>query len=290
VALTPGLVKLLGKPLTYDQVSEAARARTGLPDCARPSAQTEIASDSNVQLAGRDFSGGFSAADAEIVDHYSSGLALADDTGLIAPLSLLQSLYNTQSVTYMALYLRPGVSVHPYLKQITERLRAAGLDLSLYPYDTEEMSLFYVGVMNFLFAMAAFFVLLVFGVVALSIINAQTMSVIERSREIGTLRSIGYSRQFVAGSMALETLLLAVLSLIAGLATAISIIAAVNRLNFRFTPPGIAGDMQFMLNLSAPLGLILAVAILALACETSRRTALARTQQRVFELMISSTG
>src|SRR6185437_13056540 len=100
------------------------------------------------------FDGDFSAVDAQVVGQYSTGLALSEDTGLLAPLSLFQKLFGTDSLTFEAIYLKPGVSVHSFMRKLEGDLHARGLDLSLYPYDTEQMSLFYVGVMNFLFTMA----------------------------------------------------------------------------------------------------------------------------------------
>ncbi len=271
VSVTSGLARLLRKPVVYSE------ART-------------VAQDANIQLAGRTFQGDFSAADAEIASHYTTGLALTEDSGLIAPLSLLQKLYDTDSVTYIALYLKPDVWVHSYLNRLNQKLASTGLELSTYAYDSEEISLFYVGVLNFLLVMAGFFVFLVFGVVALSIINALAMSIIERTREIGTLRSLGYSRPYIADLFARETLILSCASLFAGWAITQAIAWGINSLNIRFEPPGIAGTMQFVLKPSAPLCASLATVILLLSYMTARQTAMIRTKRRVAELLTSSTG
>jgi putative ABC transport system permease protein len=291
IGITPGLADALGKPLVY---SEVPRQETGVPvsalNCSNPESMKQIASDTNVQLAGRSFFGDFSALDADIENRYSTGLALSDDVGLEAPLSLLQKLYETDSVTYIALYLRDRVRVHSFLEELKKKFADSGLKVTLYSYDTDEMSLFYVGVLNFLLTMAAFFIFLVFGVVALSIINSMTMSIIERTKEIGTLRSLGFSRQFIAAILTRETLLLSLISLAAGLGLTLGVAGLVNSVNIRFTPPGVAGDMQFMLTPDSRLCVVVAILILALSCETARQTAMRKTRRTVAELLTSSTG
>jgi putative ABC transport system permease protein len=203
---------------------------------------------------------------------------------------MLQKLYDTDAVTYIALYLKPDVWVHSYLNRLNDRLASTGLELSVYAYDSEDVSPFYVGVVNFLLVMAGFFVFLVFGVVALSIINSLAMSIIERTREIGTLRSLGYSRESIAGLFARETLILSGISLTSGWALAQSISWGINSLNIRFEPPGIADTMQFILKPSAPLCAGLASVILILSYITARQTAMTRTKQKVAELLTSGTG
>ncbi|MFL5815622.1 MAG: ABC transporter permease [Bdellovibrionia bacterium] len=290
VALTSGLARLLGKPRVHSEVPQESRSVAQTQNCSSPDVSKDLAKDANIQLAGRTVHGDFSAVDAEITSHYSTGLALTEDSGLVAPLSMLQKLYDTDSVTYIALYLKPNVWVQSYLNRLNERLASTGLELSVYAYDSEDISPFYVGVVNFLLVMAGFFVFLVFGVVALSIINSLAMSIIERTREIGTLRSLGYSRESIAGLFARETLILSGISLASGWALAQAISWGVNSLNIRFEPPGIADTMQFMLKPSAPLCAGLAFVILILSYLTARQTAMIRTKQRVAELLTSGTG
>jgi putative ABC transport system permease protein len=290
VTLSYGLARLLGKPSVHSDFPENTRVVAQLPDCTKPGSQAEIARDSNIQLAARSFHGDFSAIDAEIASHYSTGVALTEDDSLIAPLEALQKLYDTDDITYVALYLKQNVWVHSYLSRLEKRLRDAGLDVSLYPFDSDETGPFYVGIVNFLLVMATFFVFLVFGVVALSIINALAMSIIERTREIGTLRSVGYSREFIAGVFARETAMLSLFSLCAGALINEIISSTVNSLNIRFRPPGLSGDMQFMLTPNAALYLSLGAVILILSYITARKTAMVRTKQKVAELLTAGTG
>lgn len=203
-------------------------------------------SEKDVQLAARTFEGDLNAVNANLGFKHTTGMMMAEDTGLIAPLAVLQNLYATDGATYLAVYLNPKVDVGSAVKKLQEKIDAAGLDYQTYPFNNDAIGLFYVGTLGFLFIMAGFFIFLIFSAVALSIINSMTIGILERVREIGTLKAIGYTNAQTAWLFTLESLYLTGSSLVIGYILTQIIGAVVNALNIRFNPPGIAGDMQFV--------------------------------------------
>ena len=296
VSVTGGLSELLGKPGVYSDFAPLPSGPGTNPpaavaiDCNGPQATSKVAGDSDVQLVARTFSGDMSALNAEITSHYSTGMAMTEDSSLVAPLSLLQKLYDTDAITYMALYLKDKVSVASYTKSLGEKLKSKGLAVSLYPFNKEEVGLFYLGTMNFLYMMSGFFVCLVFGVVALSIVNSLTMSIIERTKEIGTLRSMGFLPEYVTGLFVKESLALTLSSLVFGALLAVVIAGIVNGLNIRFRPPGVAGDVQFVLAPTFEIGLVLALLISVITYFAARKAVIKRTRENIAKLLTSSSA
>lgn len=202
--------------------------------------------DKDVQLAARSFEGDLNAVNAQLGFKHSTGFSMLEDTGLVAPLSLLQNLYATEGATYIAVYLHPEASVSSALARVQHQIDEAGIAAEVYPFNDDRVGLFYTGSMGFLYIMAGFFIFLIFGAVALSIVNSMTIGILERVREIGTLRAIGFTDSQTAWLFTLESLFLTAMSIVVGYIVTQIIAAVVNGLNLRFFPPGIAGDMQFV--------------------------------------------
>lgn len=202
--------------------------------------------EKDVQLAARSFESDLNAVNAQLGFKHSTGYSMLEDTGLVAPLALLQSLYATEGATYLAVYLHPDVNVDSALKRIQTKIAEAQINAEVFPFDDDRIGLFYTGSMGFLYIMTGFFVFLIFGAVALSIVNSMTIGILERVREIGTLRAIGFTDSQTAWLFTLESFYLTAISIGVGYVVTQIIAALVNGLNVRFYPPGIAGDMQFV--------------------------------------------
>lgn len=200
-----------------------------------------------VQLAGRTIYGDLNSVNGVVTLSHTTGLSLSEDTGLLAPLQLLKDLYAIDGISHIAVFLKDGVSISSTMIKLNQRLHELNIDLEVIPFNDERIGQFYTGTMSFLFIMAFFFVFLICSAVAISIVNAMTMGILERSREIGTMRSIGLSEQTIIRLFTKEAILMTGLGIIVGTILTIIISSGVTSLNIRFTPPGIAGTMQFVL-------------------------------------------
>ena len=264
VGLSTGLMELLGKKHIHDELAPD-QGVVLITDCQAADTPARLAADSNIQLAGATYSGQFSAVDGEIANVFSTGNTALEDSGLQAPLSLLQQLYDTDQVTYVAVFLKDPSEIAAFASELKATLAANGLDTDVFPYTNSAVSPYYVGTMNFLFVMAAFIGTVVGSVVVLSILNSMTMTILERSREIGTFRSIGFTRSAMLGLFVREGFLLTSAGVVVGAVLAYSTAAAVNAANIRFSPPGVPGTMQLLLTPNIALGFVVGAAMLVLA-------------------------
>ncbi len=236
--------------------------------------------NTDLQLISTTFDGGISAQDANVVSRFSTGLALSEDSGLLTSLQTLQRLYDTDGVSSMAIYLRDRGELRSFTRDFRAKIQAEKIPVEVLPFRDEKVSPFYVGVTQFVYAAAGFFLLLVSSVVVISLANTMSMAVIERTREIGTLRSIGYLPSQVGRIFLMEGALLVAIGLTGGL-TLNHVVAYLvnNHTNFRFAPPGIAGDAQFLVitnsGVSAALAVIfLAIGMAAIGAVVKKRTSM----------------
>jgi putative ABC transport system permease protein len=287
-AFSAGLAELLGKARVHDEL--AAADSTGsdamvMPDCEARSAET--LSDANVQLAGLSWSGSMSAVDAEIVNIFHTPLAETDDGTLVASLATLQSLYDTDAASYLSIYLRDARDAARLAVELERAIRAAGVAVRVYPFHDERIGPYYAGTMPFLTALVGFIGLLVAAVVVLSILNAMTLSILERTRELGMLRALGFSRGEVLGLCLREALLLSAGAILGGLVLALVSASAINHAGLRFSPPGVPGSIQFMLTPTPALCAALAALILPLSVVASWLAVRRRTRDSIVGLLYS---
>ncbi len=285
ISLTDSLARRLGKEMVADEA--AGSAPTGVLNCEDAKTRKENSRYADLQLMSRSFAGDFAAVDASIVSHHSTGLFFSEDTGLVLPLSLLQKLYDTDRVTYLGVFLKDPGQAKVFFPRLNQALQTSGLDLLLLPYWDERVSLFYVGVMSFLFTMATFFYILVLGMIAVTITNFVTLGILERRREIGTLRAIGFLPDKISGLLLRETLLLTAIGAIAGLLFSFVVIRMVNNAGIRFRPPGIAGTMPFILVSNATLCTISLTLIAVMTLVSAHWTLKRKSKEPIVTLLTS---
>jgi len=226
-------------------------------DCSDQRFHLRLADDSNVQLAARTFQNDFSAVDAEIVGFYSSGLELLEESAALVPLDALQKLYETDGATKISLFLPWNTPPEPAARRLSEALRNANLDLEVHHYKEFSVNPFYAGFMNLIYVMSSFFLTLAICVVTLTVSDTMTMSVLERSREIGTLRALGFRQNQIIRMFSEEGTLLGLLCLPVGLFIAWLTSLAVNSAEVLFEVPGISTQIKVVLEINAMHSVIL---------------------------------
>jgi putative ABC transport system permease protein len=291
LVLSTGLARLLGKTRVLDEVTglEPGAAQL-IRDCESPDAARRIAADASVQLSGSGDSGGFSAMDGDMVSVISTGMTTTEDSTVVTSLKALQELYVTDRVTYVAVYLKDSPRIAARAAELESKLRAKGLEVSVHAFNDPAVNPFYMGTVGFLTVMAGFMALVVFTVVALSILNSMTLGIIERTREIGTLRSLGFTRGQMLGLFVREGVVLTALGVGTGLVLALVTAGLVNLQDIRVAPPGVPGSMQLLLTpnpaLCAGLAGVLGVLSLLATVIATRR----RTRENIARLMTALTG
>lgn len=250
VALAEGLSRLLHKSKVHDEFP-ATGSQIVVVDCAAPNAKELISADANVQMAAGAWSGMMSALDGEVVAIYNTGVTETNNAAILTSLTHLQKLYDTPNATFYSIWLKNPRKLHETMDEIRTKLGATAGGLDIYPWDNEDMSPFYTGTMQFLYTMIGFISVVLATVIVFSVFNAATMTVIERSQEIGMMRSLGFTRTRIRRLFVQEMLVLAVMSIVFGGIVGGVGIFGVNRAQIPINPPGVAGGMALVLEPNA---------------------------------------
>ena len=249
VAIAARLARFLEK----DRGISAAAPEAGDPgakgalECGAPDIAARLSADPFIQLGVRTQDGSFGAIEGQAVGIFRASSTEEAKTGVQAPLEVLQRLYDTDRVTYVAAYLRDHRELPSVERDLAARLRLEGVEVSLHRFDDPVANPFHAGTMTFVGAMVFFIGILVANVVAFSVLNAMTLAVIERVRELGTLRSLGFTRRQIRALFLREAALLTAVSVAVGAALAVGIAALVHVVDFRFEPPGAGGEIRLEL-------------------------------------------
>ncbi|MEK7357542.1 MAG: FtsX-like permease family protein [Bdellovibrionota bacterium] len=242
--------------------------------------------DPDVQVMGKNYFGDLNVVEAKLGLHHATGVAQAEDTSVVAPISLLQDLFATDGVEYMAVFLRDFSAT----KSLVQNLRGTlGSDFEVFAYSDEKWSPQYAGTSSFLRVMTVFFTVLILGSVALAIANTVTLNLLERTQEIGTLRAIGFNPAEMRAAFLRESAVLCAFCLAAGLLISLVIGLIVNAMDIRFRPPGTAGEIQFHLDFDPPVSLAMSALMFFIVIMSTYTVVRRKSRVKIVELL-NETG
>lgn len=200
-----------------------------------------------LQIASRNIDGDLNAIDSYLVGRHTTGLQLMEDTVAIMPVKKVQELLSTDGILSLSIFLNQDVSWGEFEKNLSESLKKLPFETEIHRFDSPVVNPFHQGTMGFLYVMGFFFVFLVGTAVSLTLINSLTMGIIERTREIGTLRAIGFRKTQIQELFILETAILCTVSMFVGALISYIISILVNSADIMFYPPAASQPIQFML-------------------------------------------
>jgi putative ABC transport system permease protein len=284
--VTENLARLLNKNSIY--TSPASLPPLYLTDCSSIAGKAQASADPSVQLMTKTLDGGITAIDANVVGHFTYGFAFLDDMGLQGPLSLAQKLYDTDAISRLVLYLRDAKLISEWKKQVLPAFERQFPDLEMIFYDNQRISPFYVGTASFLDSLSFFFVVIAGLAIALAIINSLTINIMERSKEIGTLRALGFNESQMAWLFGREMTLLTLASLVSGILLTKLLAVLINRTNIQFEPPGSSGSIQLEIALDPRFQFLAFIALSLLVAGMSFWLSKRRIKTNIAHLLIET--
>lgn len=134
-------------------------------------------------------SGGQGALSLKLRGIFSSGIKDYDDVAMKVPLVTAQRIMGTQGVTKVLILLKNDADVLAFRAKLQRVIDEKNLPLTIRSW--KEVSPFYQQVESLLSGISFFIRAVVALMVIFMIGNAMTMNIVERTREITTLRAIG---------------------------------------------------------------------------------------------------
>ncbi|MCW8330237.1 ABC transporter permease [Photobacterium sp. SDRW27] len=213
--------------------------------------------------------GALNAVDFKVHGTYSTGVPELDKRQLYIQIQSAQELLASDKVSTLSVFLYSTDQTEALLSVIDSQLMAMDSEQLIELTPWQDRAFFYTSVKSLYNRIFGIMGAVMGLVVFVSLFNTMTMSVTERTREIGTLSALGsYPREIVGGFM-LESGLLAVIgSVIGGLMTlATTLLLMVVEINMP-PPPGHAEGYPIHVYFSLPLvtyatGSVLIICLLA---------------------------
>jgi len=172
---------------------------------------------SDAVILSNSYSGMANALDVKVLGIYNTGTAATNDKTVLMTYRHAQDLVDFPGAERLVVLLKNGKNGHTAASSaagLSQALTDAGFSVEIKTWN--ELSVFYNQVKNLFDMIFLFIFSIVLVIVVMSIINTMSMSVMERTREVGTLRALGLKRYGVKFLFATEGVLLGLLGSIAG--------------------------------------------------------------------------
>jgi len=244
-----------GEPLRDDRPYSAGLGR-GL------ASQLRLTLDSDAIVTAPTVEGHVNALDLRVAQLFSAGGSFLNDKLIVVPLEFAQLLYDTTSVDRVNILLEDHRLTREYLEQLTAIFSSAGMDVEVKSW--EELSDLYTKARDMFNVMFSFLFVIVFLIAAMSVVNTIGMAVMERIREIGTLRALGANRSKLIKLFALESGLLGLFGTALGLLLTLLAAKLIDILKVTWIPPNFVTRIPIEVELVAGYLFFTAVVFLSL--------------------------
>jgi putative ABC transport system permease protein len=179
--------------------------------------------------------GSLNAMDVRVAGIFTSGVREYDDRALKLPITGAQQLLQTNRIEKLLVFLKTTDdtdAVHSSLQNLFAEKKWA-LEMK----EWSQLATFYHQVVLLYNGIFGFLGLIVFAIVVFSVANTITMSIFERTREIGTLMAIGTTRARVWMMFLLEGLFIGLLGGVLGIAVGTGVGWIINHAHLMLPPP-----------------------------------------------------
>ena len=201
-----------------------------------------------VNIATGTVSGNFNAATVVVSGEISYALEELEEQLGLFPITFVQRLLKTDGVERILISLDDLDKADAFVLDLQQRLQANGLPLMARTW--KELNPSYESISSFYGAFSGLAMIGIAILVFFSVLEVLTISFLERSREVGTLRAIGAERGRVFGSFLLEAAFLGLLGAALGSLISVALILGFNAIGFTWTPPGAAIPQPIQLRLT----------------------------------------
>jgi putative ABC transport system permease protein len=191
--------------------------------------------------------GQMNAMDLVVAGTFDSGSDATNDKVMRVPYTFAQALFDTDKTDRIVVLLANYQLTEVIRERLAARLERAQIPVEIRTW--EELSLFYSQVKG-MFDMIFFFLFcIVLIIVVMSTINTMSMAVLERTREVGTLRALGLRRRGVSLLFAFEGMLLGVIGCLMGMIINVGIWGLFQWICPTYLPPGESTPVPLLVDL-----------------------------------------
>jgi putative ABC transport system permease protein len=238
-----------------------------------------------ISIATSTVNGNFNAATVSVIGELTYSVATVEKQLGLFPIAFVQRLLKTDGVERILIGLDDLSTAHAFAADLQTRLDADGIVLSTRTWD--ELNPTYESLQTFYTAFSGLAGIAVFMLVFFSVIEVLTISFLERTREVGTVRAFGATRSRVFRTFLAEGILIGLIGGALGAAIGIAVAFLFNSVGFTWTPPGAAIPQAIRLQLSIFNTLVPFVTVIVATLTSSIYPALKNARLRIVEALQS---
>ncbi len=231
-----GLAELLG--CKFDNIAPSK----GGPD-AKPVALNCF--QDSFQLTGLTEKGQINAIDVEIEGVVDIGFRDLEDSWLLMPIEQAKIFLKSEKVAMIGVALAPGQNRQRIMKILRERAQSLGLPVQIIPWEEHKVAEFYRVNTIIQNIFRNFIFLIVIVICTLSLANTISRSIIQRTKEIGTLRALGFKARFIVQLFAWEGLFLGFIGSFVGSLVAFVLASLINLSGLSYVPGFLSQAIPF---------------------------------------------
>jgi putative ABC transport system permease protein len=208
--------------------------------------QMNVSAGDSVTVLTNTIDGVMNAMDLTVAGIFSAGIDEIDAQIMYLPLATTQTILDTQSIDLAVLKFKELPMAEQNLTSINSDLKSTGGNLRARSW--RDLATLFRQVDNFYTIQNRLIEAILLALMFLGILNTISMTVIERTGEIGTLRSLGESSKDIVSQFMLESFFLGIIGFISGLIVSQIIIHAISTANIMTEMPGASMPFKIIIN------------------------------------------
>ncbi len=228
------------------------------------------------------------ALDLDVSGFIDANYKEVDNKFVEVSLKNAQILMDTDKVSYFTLRLKDNVDRKKFIEKFNNFSRGNNLDIKAIPWILHDVGEMYVRTMQLLTIFRNFIVVVILFIAGLSIFNTMNKIIRERTREIGTLRSIGISQKIVTKIFMYESFLLGFFGVLIGMIISIFSTLVINAIGVTYKAGVLTQPVLFRIESSFTLYLISGLFLLFLNLLTSYFAIKQTTNKNIVESLTHS--
>lgn len=170
------------------------------------------------------------------------------------PLATAQSVLRTDGVERVLIRLTDINQAEAFARDVQERMDEAGINLSVRTW--QELNPFYDSISQFWNVFNGFTGIGVFVLVFFSVLEVLTMSFLERTREVGSIRAIGTHRWEVFRMFVSEGVIIGLVGGVLGVLAGTGLSALVNATGVSWEPPGAVEPIPLQIKVALSVAVV----------------------------------
>jgi putative ABC transport system permease protein len=241
----------------------------------------------SLQMSSVTEGGQLNAMDFNVMGIIDGAYRDVDSKLVMMDLSRAQQLMGTQQISFETVKFREPARVESMIREFNQRMLDQEIPVHMLRWENHPVGDMYVRTMNLLSVFRNFVVIIIVAIAGLSVFNTMVKVVKERTREVGTLQSLGFQSWSIQMIFLFEALLLAMIGCVIGSAVSILMSFVCNSLGITYKAGVLSAPVPFEVSIVPSLYGVSVLFLMGLAMLTTWVAARSTLSQKIADNLTS---